>query len=168
MPSPIEYRGFAKLYDGPVRKLITPASVLPTSLTGTAVPGVPIKTLALWDTGATRSCIKPELKDSLKSYISWTGSPTTFAGIGGKVRANFTLVSLFIANNFELEGCPVYVLDFPGNAGILIGMDIIAMGDFAVCNTNGETSFSFAMPPFPDRINLADKADAINRQNNKT
>jgi hypothetical protein len=134
-------------------------------LAGTAVPGEPIQTLALWDTGATRSCIKPELKDRLKSYINWTGSPTTFAGIGGKVRANFTLVSLFIADNFELEGCPVYVLDFPGNTGILIGMDIIRIGDFAVCNADGKTSFSFAMPPFPDRINLADKADAFNKQN---
>jgi hypothetical protein len=104
------------------------------------------------------------LKDRLKSYINWAGSPTTFAGIGGKVRANFTLVSLFIADNFELEGCPVYVLDFPGNTGILIGMDIIRIGDFAVCNADGKTSFSFAMPPFPDRINLADKADAFNKQ----
>jgi hypothetical protein len=105
------------------------------------------------------------LKDRLKSYINWTGSPTTFAGVGGKVRANFTLVSLFIADNFELEGCPVYMLDFPGNAGILIGMDIIRMGDFAVCNANNETSFSFAMPPFPDRINFADKADTLNKHN---
>jgi hypothetical protein len=42
-------------------------------------------------------------------------------------------------------------------------MDIIGMGDFAVCNTSNETSFSFAVPPFPDRINFADKANAFNK-----
>jgi len=53
-------------------------------------------------------------------------------------------------------------MDFPGNAEILIGMDIISMGDFAICNTDDKTSFSFAVPSLPDRINLADKVEAIN------
>jgi hypothetical protein len=50
------------------------------------------------------------------------------------------------------------------NFDIIIGMDIINMGDFAVCNTENKTSFSFVVPPLPDRINFADKAEILNRQ----
>lgn len=167
MPNRAVYRGFTKSYGMPVHKLITPVYVLPTSLTGEAEPGNPIEVLALWDTGAVKSFIKPGLKDRLKPSVNWMGPPDTFAGIGGTIKAGFTLVSIFLAQNFELEGCPVYIADFPGTADILIGMDIITLGDFAVCNAEGATSFSFAMPPFPDRINLADKADAANKKNAK-
>jgi len=58
----------------------------------------------------------------------------------------------------------VYVTEFPSNADMLIGMDIIRMGDFAVCNADGKTSFSFAVPPFPDRIDLAEKTEADNKR----
>jgi hypothetical protein len=93
------------------------------------------------------------------------GSAVSMSGIGGTVKADFTIVTIFLAPNFGIEYSQVYVLNFPGNADIIIGMDIIGMGDFAVCNADGKTSFSFAVPPFPDRINLADKADAFNKQN---
>jgi hypothetical protein len=87
------------------------------------------------------------------------------SGIGGDVEADGTLVSIWLAPNFVLELCPVYIIDFPGDEELLIGMDIIGMGDFAVCNTEEKTSFSFAVPPFPDRINFAEKADKLNRTN---
>jgi hypothetical protein len=87
------------------------------------------------------------------------------SGIGGDVTADGTLVSIWLAPNFKIEFCPVYVSNFPGDEELLIGMDIIALGDFVVCNADGKTSFSFAMPPFPDRIDLADKANVFNRQN---
>jgi hypothetical protein len=60
--------------------------------------------------------------------------------------------------------CPVYVTDFPGDEDILIGMDIIGMGDFVVCNTDGKTSFSFAIPPLPERTNFVDDAKAANKK----
>lgn len=47
---------------------------------------------------------------------------------------------------------------------MLIGMDIIGMGDFAVCNTGNATSFTFAIPPFPDRLNFSEKAEMLNKK----
>jgi hypothetical protein len=41
-------------------------------------------------------------------------------------------------------------------------MDIIRLGDFAVCNADNKTSFSFAMPPFQDRIDFVGRADDLN------
>jgi hypothetical protein len=110
------------------------------------------------------TCIKPSLRNKLKLRPSELVEPITISGVGGDVKADGALVSLWLAPNFVVEFCPVYIADFPGDEELLIGMDIITLGDLAVCNANGTTSFSFAMPPFPERINLADKAEAVNRQ----
>ena len=82
------------------------------------------------------------------------------SGIGrGKVKADGTLVSIWLTPDFALELCPVYIADFPGDEEILIGMDIITLGDFAICNTGEKTSISFAVPPFPNRIDFTGKAE---------
>jgi hypothetical protein len=125
--------------------------------------GAPTEIEALWDTGATMTCIKPSLQDRLKLRPSELVKPITMSGIDGD--ADGTLVSIWLTPNFVIELCPVYTADFPGDQELLIGMDIIGMGDFAICNADGKTSFSFAISPFPDRINFANKADALNKQN---
>jgi hypothetical protein len=58
----------------------------------------------------------------------------------------------------------VYVVDFRVNFDLVIGMDIINMGDFSVCNTDAKTSFSFIIPPLSNRINYAYAADTLNNQ----
>jgi hypothetical protein len=129
------------------------------------LPWAQIEVEALWDTGADMTCVKPSLQAKLNLCRSELVKPMIMSGIGGDVAAEGALVSIWLTPNFALELCPVYIVDFPGDQELLIGMDIIAMGDFAVCNADGKTSFSFAVPPFPERINFADKADALNAQN---
>ena len=51
-----------------------------------------------------------------------------------------------------------------GSADMLIGMNVIGLGDFAICNADDKTTFSFAVPPFPDKIDLAEKAKSVNEQ----
>jgi hypothetical protein len=159
------HRGFIQLHDEHIDELISPVSIMPILLTGEILHDIPVKVFALWDTGATVTCMKPALWNYLKPYPLDTASSAVLSGIGGSVSANSTLVHIFLADNLEIIYCQVYALDFPGDADLLIGMDIIGMGDFAVCNADNKTSFSFAIPSFPDRIDLADKADTINKQN---
>jgi len=157
-----KYRAFFVTYVGVPNELTTLATILPIYTTNEAFCGVPFEIEALWDTGATTTCIKPALWERLKLRPFEPGR-AKFASVGGNVAADLTFVNLLLTSELEIKNCPVYAVDFPGDADILIGMDIIGMGDFAVCNANNKTSFSFAMPPFPDRINLADKAEAANR-----
>jgi hypothetical protein len=164
MPDHVEHRGFIKSYTTLVNKLITPVGILPVSSRDKALQNIPVELDALWDTGATKTCMRPGLRDRLNLRMFRIGSSVTIAGIGGKVQADFTILSIFLTDNLGIELCPVYVLDFPGSADLIIGVDIITMGDFAVCNADGKTSFSFAVPPFPDRINLVDKANIVNKQ----
>jgi len=159
-----EYRAFFTTYMGITDELTTPVGIVPLYATGPAVCGAPFKAEALWDTGAISTFIKPALWDRLK-LRPLESSRTRFAGVGGIVEAEVSFVDLFLTSELIVECCPVYAADFPGDADLLIGMDIIGMGDFAVCNAGGKTSFSFAVPSFPDRVNFADRAEAANRGN---
>ena len=161
----IEYRALTVSYNDSVSSLIVPINVLPLLRADKESRSIQVTINSLWDTGATATCIKPELFDRLKLRLLDSSSHTMIAGIGGKITAKTTLLSLFITSTFEISFCPVYVADFPGNADILIGMDIINKGDFVVCNTNNKTSFSFVVPPLPERIDLAQKAEILNQQN---
>jgi predicted aspartyl protease len=163
----IEHRAFITVYEGLTNEINTSVQLEPLVTSDKSLLGTQIEIEALWDTGATMTCIKPSLWDRLKLRQSTLVESITMSGIGGDVEADGTLVSIWLSPNFAIEFCPVYVVDFPGNEELLIGMDIISMGDFAVCNADGKTSFSFAVPPFSDRINLADKADAVNKENKR-
>ena len=156
-----EYRAFIQTYGLLVDRLITPVSISPVSLKA------PISGFALWDTGATSTCIKPTLFEYLKFHEPFNNASNgTLKGIGGTISAKITIINLLLAPNFQIEYCPVYVADFPSEADVLIGMDIIGMGDLVVCNTDNNTSFSFVIPPLPDVINFADQADLLNSQLN--
>ena len=91
------------------------------------------------------------------------GSTAKIAGLGGLFDADYTVLSLRLRENFEINWCPVYVLDFSVDVDIIIGMDIIGMGDFAVCNTDNKTSFSFVMPPLPNKTDFTEKAKQLNK-----
>jgi len=160
----IEYQGFTKSYDCPKNRLITTASLFPITSFDKNLRNIPIEIKALWDTGATLSFIKPKLKEQLKLGMVRTDSSTVIAGVGGMVKADFTYASILLSHNFIIQYCQVYVVDFPVNVDIIIGMDIINMGDFVVCNAENKTAFSFVVPPLPYRINLADNVKALNKQ----
>jgi hypothetical protein len=161
-----KYRSFFQSFDNPVKKLGTPATLLPIASTDRTLCSIPVEIKTLWDTGATLSFIKPKVRDQLRLRMFRTGTPVSIIGVGGLVEADFTFVSLIFANSIALEYCTAYVVDFPGNFDMVIGLDIINMGDFSVCNADNKTSFSFIIPPLPNRINYSEIANALNNQKN--
>ena len=48
---------------------------------------------------------------------------------------------------------------------MIIGMDIILLGNFSIINSEGKTLFSFAIPPFENKTDLYEKASAVNKRN---
>ncbi len=158
MPSQFKLPHFAFFY--PIEKrrnvIITPCDV--TS------PYNDIKknhnTKAIWDTGATHTAISPHLVSSLKLPVV---SMTQVRGVHGTQEVSRHIINLVLPNKVTVEKTLVSQLDI-GNADILIGMDIIGMGDFTVCKGQ---FFSFAFPPFDKPINLVEKADRINKNIHK-
>jgi len=54
-------------------------------------------------------------------------------------------INLTLPNKICFHSIRVTQADM-GNVNVLIGMDIISRGDFAITNLNGETCFSFRFP----------------------
>lgn len=97
----------------------------------------------LWDTGATNTIISQSIADALglepikKALIS---------GIGGNIEAYTYKINLFFANEGAwIKELEVLACELEDN-DIIIGMDTITQGDFAITNKDGATWFSFRIP----------------------
>ena len=101
------------------------------------------KFLAIWDTGATNSVITQKVvQDCGLSPISMVKVHTA----SGQALSNVYLVSIWLPNKVIIPQIRVTEGTIGGDAEVLIGMDIINRGDFAVTNKDGKTNFSFRVP----------------------
>ena len=103
---------------------------------------VPVK--AQWDTGATGTCISKNLVKSLDLV------PTGMVQVqtpSGTATLNKYIINLILNQELRITGVPVMDSEI-GNQGIdvLIGMDIISVGDFAVSNFDKKTQFTLRIP----------------------
>jgi hypothetical protein len=64
-----------------------------------------------------------------------------------------------------VEDVNVMICDLKQDIDLLIGMDIILLGDFSISNGGGNTLFSFAIPSFENRTDHYEKALAVNKRN---
>ncbi len=111
---------------------------------------------AIWDTGATNSVITQAVVDACGLVA--TGM-TKVDHVDGSSQAETYLVNIWLPNKVAFSGVRVTKGTLTGHANILIGMDIISKGDFAVTNFNGITKFSFRFPS----VGHIDFVEEINR-----
>lgn len=112
---------------------------------------------AIWDTGATGPVITQKVVDSCGLVA--TGIAQVH-GVHGVAECETFLVNVALPNNVMVTSVRVTKGDIAG-ADILIGMDIINEGDFAVTNHNSNTMFSFRTPS----LEHIDFVDVVNREN---
>ncbi|MCM1532279.1 MAG: hypothetical protein NC048_08080 [Bacteroides sp.] len=101
-----------------------------------------VRTTALWDTGATISTISKKIADEL-NLIPFAKSKMFHAG--GEGITNLYKVNMFLPNGVGVRAITV-IEGILNGCEVLIGMDIITLGDFAITNKNGKTVFSFQTP----------------------
>jgi predicted aspartyl protease len=111
---------------------------------------------AIWDTGATRSVIAPEIMEKLNLNIIDTEH---FYAINSKLLAEIAFVSVLFPNKAVINDLRVAICPITPKTNMLIGMDIISQMDFAITNGGGQTQFSFAIPPFKSRIDFEKRLD---------
>jgi len=121
-----------------------------------------IRVRALWDTGAMLSAVTPEIAKKL-NLVSI--NRIKINGIGNYSIADIVRVSIRLPNLIELNNTRISVLNLVKDVDMLIGMDIIRLGDFSISNGLGKTLFSFVMPPFEQRTDLYEKAIEVNKRN---
>jgi len=125
------------------RQLITPIQILAAHMPGEEPMPFPGNFKALWDTGATNSTISTKL--AAKFPLPVIGE-REMHGAGGAYTSKSFLAGLLLPNNVLIQQIVLYGFNGSPNFDILIGMDIIALGDFLVSSHKGETYFSFQVP----------------------
>lgn len=127
---------FTEKYSGICRKIINSAII---DVNGNVLPVV-----AQWDTGATGTCISKEVVKKCKLIPIGKVMAHTPSGVA---TMNQYMIDLIL--NKEVVFKDLRVMDSEIGAqkiDVLIGMDIISKGDFAISNFNNTTQFSFRVP----------------------
>ena len=119
------------------------------------------KATALWDTGATTTVINPNLAKELNLIPSGRKS---MQGVHGSEIVNTYIVDIGLPNELTALGLNVSEANIGNDIGVLIGMDIIGNGDFAICNAK---VFSFALPSFENPVNFVAKSNKVNERIHK-
>ena len=106
-------------------------------------PGVK-RLCAIWDTGASASVIT----ERVVSELGLQPIDKTKVHTANGVRDAYVyLVNIYLRNNVAFPVIRVTDGDIPGsNIDLLIGLDIIRRGDFAVTHSEGRTCMSFQLP----------------------
>lgn len=103
-----------------------------------------INTFALWDTGASISCISEEVANSLELIPTGEIDMATPSGVATR---NTYLINVTLPNDVKINDLVVADSEIGKQGlGMLVGMDIITKGDFAVTHSNGRTKFTFRIP----------------------
>lgn len=160
---PKDVHALSRRYGNVVRQIVSDVTI--TNL----VTGESCKTFAIWDTGATGCVISEDVAAQLK--LVPTGYKNV-SGISGNRRSNEYFINITLNNeqislNSSVTDCNALSND--GTIGMLIGMDIISMGDFSITNFDGKTTMTFRIPSLEDvdfcrDINEAKKYRAIRVQ----
>lgn len=126
--------------EGCIQDCIKTSAALINPQTGKAC-----QTLAIWDTGATDSVITKATATELGLVPI---SKTQVRGVGGVYVTNIYRVTICLNKNIPIT-CLVTEceeLSDAGDTGLLIGMNIITLGDFTVTNYKGKTTMTFRFP----------------------
>ena len=106
---------------------------------------------SIWDTGATRTVITGRVVEdcNLKAI-----GISRVRGVNDVRSAEAYLINIRLLNDVEFGNLRVIGTErLSGGADVLIGMDIIGAGDFAVSNYEGRTDVHISLP-FAERIDF--------------
>ena len=125
---------------GIINRITTPIEIL------NVISNQKVSTKGIWDTGATGSAITKSLAEEL-GLISL--GKRNVRGVHGTKEVNVYYVKITLNNknitlNAKVTECDELSAD--NTVGMLIGMNIITMGDFAITNYKGDTTMSYRVP----------------------
>lgn len=143
--NPLEHQAFTAEAEGIANALISPCKILDVWDPDGTEPEPPnVEFMALWDTGATHSAIIQKVVGSLGLVPTGFSDSNHAQGVTRNVPRY--LVNLLLPPNVGVQGLDVGLVQLMGNIDVLIGMDIINLGDLTVTNYEAKTVFSFRIP----------------------
>lgn len=126
------------------------------------INGSEIKSLAIWDTGATNSVITKSAAQQLGLKAI---SMANVNGVHGMKQVNVYRVTITLNNeniSITTQVTECEELSAMNDTALLIGMNIINMGDLCITNFEGKTVMTFRVPSlaridFVEDLNLHNK-----------
>ena len=142
---PGEQRAFTAKSNGVIDRIITAVEVWPAFDPADPPEPLPasVSARALWDTGATRSLVASDLAEKL--VLTPVGKGPVHHGGGSDERHRY-LVRFGLPNRFLIPGVLVAEQPAGEDFDVILGMDVITLGDFTITNAGGRTWVSFRMP----------------------
>ena len=136
-----EYLAFTTKYSGIASRLITHSSIIANGRMFST-------SFAQWDTGATGTCVSHNVVQQLG--LKQCGFANVNTPSGNATMPLF-IVDVVLPNNVTVKDVRVMESEIgKQNIDMLIGMDIIALGDFSVTTDRSDsiirTYFSFRIP----------------------
>lgn len=101
------------------------------------------KFIAIWDTGATNTAISSKVVEECGLIPTGKAISNT---ANGQCQVNTYLIDINLPNNVNINGVQATEFTAVEGADLLIGMDIMGLGDVAISNYEGKTTFSFRIP----------------------
>jgi len=148
----VKNTAFTVKYNGIAHQLITKVNVF------NPIDNRSIEVKALWDTGATSTCITKRIVNDLG--LQQTGV-STICGVNGKSQVPRYGIILKLPNNVRINPFQADMVTLHDDVEMLIGMNIITAGDFALTNHEKRTTLSFIVPS----IGETDYVEIINGRN---
>lgn len=134
---------FSLSFDGLSNALKTPINIYLSKDFNPSSNKINKEYTALWDTGSNISVISNKLANELN--LNPIGQMEVDTA-NGKVVMNKYVISISLPNHLNIENIVVSSGNLGEGIDLLIGMDIITLGDFSITNVNGKTLFSFRFP----------------------
>lgn len=134
--------GFTTKSEGIVRVLSSPVKIAQAFDPQTGQPQPLKEYKGIWDTGATNSAISDKVV--MECGLKPIGVTKVFHA-DGETLSDVFLISLVLPNNVGIPSLRVTKGKIK-DADVLIGMDVMTAGDFALSNFQGKTTFCFRIP----------------------
>lgn len=95
----------------------------------------------MWDTGATNTVLSPKI---IKALGIKPFAKSGVVGVGGNVDCGVYKINLGLPCGQVV--CDITAFESELDYDMLIGMDVILLGDFCLSNKDGQSVFSFRIP----------------------
>ena len=99
--------------------------------------------VAVWDTGSTGCMVSRRVVDSCKLQETASGPISHVTGTTERIPRY--VIDLYLPDGLVIRELFVALGEFD-DCDVLIGMDVITLGDLAVTNAGGQTVFTFRVP----------------------
>jgi len=164
---PDQFSAFTAKADGRMQVLTTKVQVSISQFFASqfGITPSPEDVEAIWDTGASGTVLSERLVKKLN--LPPIGKRLV-SSCSESYESSVYIVDIALPNNVGVVGVQVTEAKNIGRFDVLIGIDIITIGDLSICNYKGKTSFSFRIPSSSKRIDYVEEANKLNFYRKKT